>query len=94
MIQDNFKLDLLQKSHKSGLEFQLGKCYSRYHSKLYKAYQKKFEGLNMTDSAAVANAKVVARANVPKGVSREKWPAIFDSFKSKYWVVNISYYLE
>lgn len=44
----------------------------------------------MTESAAEANAKVEARANVPEGVSREKWPAICDSFKSKYWVVNIS----
>jgi hypothetical protein len=36
MSQDNFKLDLLRKSHKSGLEFHLGKCYSRTSSNLYK----------------------------------------------------------
>jgi hypothetical protein len=71
MVQANFKLDLLKKSHKSGLEFQLGKCYSRYRSELYKAYQNFFEGLNMTDSATMANAKVEARANVLKGVYRE-----------------------
>jgi len=94
MAQDNFKLDLSQKSHQSGLGFQLGKCYSRYRSELYQAYQRNFEGLDMTESTAVANAKVEARDNVPKGVSREKWPAICDSFESKYWVVNISYYLE
>jgi hypothetical protein len=43
----------------------------------------------MKDSVAVANAKVKARANVPEGVSHEKWPAICDSFESDYWVVNI-----
>ncbi|XP_062173692.1 uncharacterized protein LOC133879172 [Alnus glutinosa] len=86
LVMDNFKLDLSQKSHQSGLGFQLGKCYSRYRSELYQAYQRNFEGLDMTDSTAVANAKVEARDNVPKGVSREKWPAIYDSFESKYWV--------
>jgi hypothetical protein len=39
----------------------------------------------MKYSVAVANAKVEARTNVPKGVSREKWLAICDSFESKYW---------
>jgi hypothetical protein len=43
----------------------------------------------MKDFVAVANAKVEARANVPEGVSQEKWLAICDSFEFDYWVVNI-----
>jgi hypothetical protein len=85
MSRDNFKLDLLWKSHKSGLEFQLGKCYSRTRSNLYKdAYQIHFEGVDMKDYTAVANAKVEARANVPECVSQEKWPTICESFESDY----------
>jgi ribosomal protein L35AE/L33A len=63
--------------HKDALQYQLHLSYRRHRSKLQlRHYTIYFEDVDSQDLAAVANAKVEARANIP-----EQWPTICDSFE-------------
>jgi hypothetical protein len=68
--------------HKNALMYQLNFCYNRHRSKLHLHYFKiYFKDVDSQDLAAVANAKIEARANVPNGISSEQWSAICDLFE-------------
>ena len=92
MSQSCFVLDMELEKQRNALEYQLNLCYNRQRSRLhlyrYKIY---FKDVDSQDLAAVANAKVEVRANVPPGIAPEQWPAICDSFETDSWKVNVSH---
>jgi hypothetical protein len=67
MSQSSFKLDENNESHMNVLRYGLGKSYSRIRSNLHLYnYKKHFKGIELEDSAVVANAIAKAKATFPK----------------------------
>jgi hypothetical protein len=92
MSQDKFALNMELQQHRNALKYQLNLSYRRYRSNLHLyQYKKIFKNVDSQDLAAMANAKLKVRANVPKGISPGQWPIICDSFESNSWKVNVSY---
>lgn len=89
MSQSSF---VLTPEKEKDLQYTMGKCYSRIRTNIAKKdYKPYFKGINKKDEVAVANAIAQAKANHPKDIAPEKWPAICDSFANTKWKVNISY---
>jgi hypothetical protein len=92
MFQGKFVLDMELQKHRDALEYQLQLIYNRHRCKLHlRHYKIYFKDVDSQDLAAVANAKAEARANVPRDISPEQWPAICDSFETELWKVNVFY---
>jgi len=71
-------------------------CYRSGHQRNYKCtrvslitYKKHFKGIELEDSAVVANAIAKAKATFPKRLCEEQWPLICDLFEKPTWKVNI-----
>jgi uncharacterized lipoprotein len=81
--QGKFDLDLGLKKHKDALKYRLHMAYKRHRSNLHlKQYKIYFKDVDNQDSVVMANAKLEAKANVPKSISPRQWPIICDSFKT------------
>ena len=92
MSQDKFALNMELQQHKDALKYQLHLSYRRHHSNLHLYdYKFFFENVDNQDLAAMANAKLEARANALEGISPGQWPIICDSFETKSWKVNVFY---
>jgi hypothetical protein len=66
MFQGKFALNMELEKHRDTIEYQLHLSYKRYCSNLHLHHFKiYFEDVNNQDLAAVANAKVESKANVP-----------------------------
>jgi hypothetical protein len=90
MPQSSFKLDEDNETHMEALKYGLGKSYSRVRFNLHlHNYKKHFKGINLKDSAAVANAIAKARATFSKRLHWEQWALIYDSFETPTWKVNL-----